>query len=149
MSDECLERLKGLLLELDREQEQLGHRLAAAQDAFTEGEHKRGVVRETMIIYSEAYGIPYDAMQLDDGLRREFAGLSTKEALIKVGSECGGVLVMTAACRLLVRAGLFRDMRNASGNVYGVVKRFPQVFERQEAGKYRLLAAKEAPDGHE
>ena len=125
--------------ELEREREKLRRRVEMAQQALEEVERKIGAMAAAVRAYREYHNIPQEEAGVDDALRERFQNLSTKDALIQIAQERGGVLEGKEACQILVRAGMCKDLRNASGSVYATFNRYPDLFEKVARGKYRLV----------
>jgi hypothetical protein len=77
---------------------------------------------------------------------RPFAGMTVRDALVRVAQDNGGILDSGAACRRLVAAGMFRDMRHAGSNVYPVLSRGMDLFERIGKGRYRLVGTEDSTE---
>jgi hypothetical protein len=125
--------------ELEREREKLRRRVEMAQQALEEIERSIGAMAAAVRAYREYHNIPQEEAGVDDALRERFKNLSTRDALIQIAEERGGVLEGKEACQILVRAGMCKDLRNASGSVYATFNRYPDLFQKVARGKYRLL----------
>lgn len=74
-----------------------------------------------------------------------FRKMSTRDMLVDLARESHGVLRVADAAERLAAAGLFANERNASKNISTTVGRSPDLFERIQKGRYRLIE----PDSHE
>jgi hypothetical protein len=75
---------------------------------------------------------------IDNELRAKFAHLSIKEMLIQIALESGGVLDLGDARIKLVKAGVFKDDRNAATSIAPVLNRSDELFKRIARGVYLL-----------
>ena len=72
------------------------------------------------------------------------AGKTHLEALIEIAKANGGLLVVKTARRLMTRAGLFTNPKNASSVLFTAISRSGK-FESMGKGKYKLMEHREAP----
>lgn len=79
---------------------------------------------------------------VDQELRGKFANLSIKDMLWKIGQEADGVLDLGDARRILVRAGVFKDERNATTSIAPILSRHEDVFKRIGRGLYLLIGSR-------
>ena len=75
---------------------------------------------------------------VDERLRLKYAQLSIKEMLIRIASESDGILSLPEARQILVRAGVFKDERNASTSMAPVLNRHDDIFRRIGRGIYMV-----------
>jgi len=128
-----------LLSELEGERTKANRRAELAIIAAQEIERKVRSLRETVAIYREHHGLAQPEIEIDESLRQEFEGLSTKDALVRIAEENHGILEGSDATKILVKAGMFRDDKNASSAVYSTVKRHLGTFRKLARGKYQLI----------
>ena len=75
---------------------------------------------------------------VDEKLRLKYAQLSIKEMLIRIASESDGILSLPEARQTLVRAGVFKDERNAATSMAPVLNRHDDIFRRIGRGIYMV-----------
>lgn len=88
--------------------------------------------------YYRHYRLPMPATQVDEGLRRKFAHLPIKEMLVLIATDADGLLDIADARKTLVRAGVFKDERNATTSIVPVLGRHDDSFRRIGRGLYVL-----------
>jgi len=146
MSEQDFEQqIRFMIEDAKKERDKLNRRIATAQEGLVAIEGKLNAYQQTLRDYYERNGIPFQENATDEALRAEFANLSTKDALIRIGRVQGGLIVARNACRILVQAGMFKNPRNASGNIYSAFQRFPNIFRRIDKGTYFLTESSNAP----
>jgi hypothetical protein len=72
------------------------------------------------------------------------AGKTHLDALIDIAKANGGVLVVRTARRLMARAGLFKNPKNASSIIFTAISRSGK-FKQLSKGKYSLAEERELP----
>ena len=146
MSEQDFEQqIRFMIEDAEKERDKLNRRISSAQEGLVIIEAKLDAYRQTLRDYCEFHGIPFQENTTDEALRAEFAELTTKDALIRIGRARGGVIVARDACRVLVQAQMFKNPRNASGNIYSAFQRFPNIFRRIDKGTYLLTEPSNAP----
>ena len=128
-----------LLAELEQEQEKLDRRVSLAAKAAQEGMAEIETFRKALAIYRTRRGLAPTEIEIDENLREEFRNLTVKEVLIRIAERNGGILDGADAGEIMVAAGMFKNIKNASGNVYSTLGRSKSVFRRVARGKYQLL----------
>ena len=66
------------------------------------------------------------------------AGMTHIDALVAIAKANGNILVVKTARRLMTRAGLFGNPKNASSVIFTAISRSGK-FEQQSKGKYKLV----------
>ena len=74
------------------------------------------------------------------------AGKTHLEALIEIAKANDNLLVVKTARRLMTRAGLFRNPKNASSVIFTAISRSGK-FKPLSKGKYELIEHKDSPKG--
>ena len=82
--------------------------------------------------------IPQD-VGVDEKLRLKFAHLTIKQMLVRIALEAGGILDLANARQILVRAGVFKDERNAATSMAPILSRHDETFKRVGRGVYILI----------
>lgn len=77
---------------------------------------------------------------VDEQLRARFAHLSIKQMLVLLALEGGGILDLGKARQSLVRAGVFKDERNAATTMSPILSRHEETFRRVGRGTYVLIS---------
>lgn len=138
------EREIGILIgELEKERGKLQKRLAQATEALVDVESKLTHLKETEAIYRDYHKLPQVTIGVDEQLRQTYDGLTVKEALVVFARNHGELIDASGAGHELVRAGLFKNQRNASGSIYSALKRYPRIFRKIIRGEYALTAPSE------
>lgn len=75
----------------------------------------------------------------------ELQGKTQLEALVAIATANHKKLIVRKARRLLIRAGLIKNEKNASGAIFTAITRSGR-FERESPGVYKLI---EKPTNHE
>lgn len=104
---------------------------------LTEQLHMAEAVRAQIHIHFRY--TPHDT-SVDERLRARFAHLSIKQMLMMLALEGGGVLDLAKARQSLVRAGVFKDERNAATTMSPILSRHEETFRRVGRGTYVLIA---------
>lgn len=73
----------------------------------------------------------------------DLGGMTHVDALVAIAKANGGVLVVKTARRLMTRANLFTNTKNASSILFTAINRSGK-FQRSSPGKYKLAEHKEA-----
>lgn len=127
---ELKRRKENLLAQFDEvisELEDLEHQINMAE-----------IVREN---YSRHFHLEQrEDSRLDKNLQEKFGKFRTiKEMLVHIASEAEHILDVGEARRILVRAGIFRDERNAATSIAPILSRNEEIFKRVGKGVYLLL----------
>lgn len=77
----------------------------------------------------------------------ELAGKTHLDALIAIARANNGLLVVKTARRLMTRAGLFKNPKNASSVLFTAISRSGK-FESEGKGKYKLKEENESSPHH-
>jgi hypothetical protein len=128
-----------LVQALRRERDELKHQASAAHQAIESLNDKLNILQEALAIYNEHSQSSPAFKETNNDLRMSFSGLSTKKMLVQMAKENSGVLDGVQACHILVKAGMFKDYRNASSTVYSTLSRNPEIFQRIGKAKYKLV----------
>jgi hypothetical protein len=72
------------------------------------------------------------------------AGKTHLEALVEIARANGNILVVKTARRLMTRAGLFGNPKNASSVLFTAISRSGK-FKPLQKGKYELVEQKDTP----
>jgi len=89
--------------------------------------------------YQRYFRLPMALNEHDEQLRSKFAHMSIKDMLTHIAMEHDGILDVGKARDILVRAGIFKDERNASTSIAPIVRRHENVFKRVGRGFYVLI----------
>jgi hypothetical protein len=90
--------------------------------------------------YQRHFRLPVtETTTLDPILRDKFASLSIKDMLTSIGIDSGGILELADARRILIRAGIFKDDRNAATSMASIISRHEDIFRRVARGRYVVL----------
>lgn len=98
-----------------------------------------------LVNYQKHFGIPvrlHNAIQ-NTKLQQKFVGLSIKEMLVRIAIDSAGVLNLAEARSILVRAGMFKDARNATTSIVPILSRHAQTFRRVGRGIYVLIGSQQ------
>lgn len=88
--------------------------------------------------FCREYDLPLPALAVNPRLQQKFANLSIKEMLILIAHESQGVLDISEAKRILLKAGVFQSDRNAVTSMSPILSRHDDIFQRTSRGTYRL-----------
>ncbi len=90
--------------------------------------------------YQRHFRLPVtDEPFIDQELQREFGRLSIKDMLIVIAQDSDGLLDLAVARKILVRAGVFKDDRNAATSMAPILSRHEDIFRRVARGRYVLV----------
>ena len=128
------------------EHEKVSRRLTNAQEALAAVEQKMRSIEETLRYYCEVNDLPYENKEIDDRLRVKFHGMSALEAIQSIARENHGIVAANEVGKTLLRAALYAHERSATGSVYGMLNRHPELFEKISPGRYRLVEEARDPD---
>lgn len=126
VSDEVSRLYEKLLVKRDKLKEQLN-----------EVEKEFEAVSTTL----KLMGLPTPGMS-----NLSLSGKTHLEALVEIARANDNVLVVKTARRLMTRAGLFSNSKNASSVLYTAISRSGK-FKPISKGKYELIEPKEFPKG--
>jgi len=138
MAEEFLGQLQDMRQKLLLEQERQERRIASAQAVLANVRSDLAALDQTEALYRKEHGLAAAPPRVDNQLRERFANMSSRDMAIELARQSGGTLVVTAAAQLLVKAGIFKDARNAGNNLYTILDRSGDLFVRVAAGKYKL-----------
>ena len=137
--------VRALLAEVDREQERHARKYAAAKEALSIGERRRAALEETLLLYCELRGVPLDRSDVDEKLRERFKGMAAVDVVVELARERQGLIVAKDISRTLARAALYAHESSASGSLYGIMKRYKNLFEKVGPGRFILREMKYKP----
>jgi len=124
-----LSELSRLIADLRREREEIGKRLAEADNQIQAVEVTMNLYRKTGVVHEPA---AYKTLAL------ELQGMTQLKALIHIASKTNGRLKVVDAKRLMLEAGLIRNPKTALSMLYTIISRSGK-FEKTSPGKYRLV----------
>lgn len=80
----------------------------------------------------------YQSSKIDERLQARFGQLTIKQMLVVIALESDGILDLSIARQTLVRAGVFKDERNAATSIAPILSRHESTFRRVGKGMYVL-----------
>ena len=130
--------LRALRASLQEEREKAVRGSTIAQEGLKAVDRRLQSIEDTLRCYCEVHGIPFETGEADQDLRRRFKNMRALEAIVALAKEAGGIVIMTDVARTLLRAALYAHERSASGSLYGMLIRHPELFEKIGPGRFRL-----------
>lgn len=88
--------------------------------------------------FKKHYRCFYHANKTDERLQARFGQLTIKQMLIVIALESDGILDLSIVRQTLVRAGVFKDERNAATSIAPILSRHENTFRRVGKGLYVL-----------
>lgn len=116
----------------------LRERLKSVDKELFEVENKLKMAEAVLDDFCKEFELPTPPVAIDSQLHRKFAELSIKEMLIIIAFEAGGVLDITEARTILLKAGVFQNERNAVTSMSPILSRHDDIFKRTSRGTYHL-----------
>jgi len=127
-----------LIIDLRKKRDAILERMQANELDLAEIEKQLSAAEQTEELYYRQYNIPVPNRAPDARLQQKFAGLSIREMLILIASEAEDTLDVSDAKRLLIKAGVFKDERNAATSTSPIISRHADIFKRTAKGNYHL-----------
>lgn len=132
--------MQAYLTELENQREKLEQEAATVQKRLAAVKDRIGSAQKTLADLHEHYGLPQPLAATEPSTRLpDLAAMTVRQALVEIARSHGGELDSLEACRTLIRAGKFRNHRHASANVYPVLSRHTDLFQKVGKARYRLL----------
>lgn len=88
--------------------------------------------------FKKHYRCFYHASNTDERLQARYGQMTIKQMLVVIALESDGILDLSIARQTLVRAGVFKDERNAATSIAPILSRHESTFRRVGKGMYVL-----------
>lgn len=124
--------------DLRKKRDSLTDKFRALESELAEIDRKLARAEAFEEDYYREYDLSLPSRPMDPVLQRKFGNLSIKEMLIVLANEAGGTLDLTQARRTLLKAGVFRDERNAVTSMSSVLSKHDDIFKRSSRATYEL-----------
>ncbi len=134
--DSFIESLIALIGALESEIAKYDRRIAAAQEARGTKQRKLEAAKETLNAYRELHNLPTPPPVTVEVLRERWKERPTRDLIVEYARLHGGRFNVRQAAETLVAAGLYKDVRNASGNIYATLDRHPALARKLRRGEY-------------
>jgi hypothetical protein len=136
-----MDTIQLLIADREKERDKLTRRADAVSEQLRVVERDLEGLRATERMLKEHLGIqePGESSGIDESLRARFADMTHKDVLIAIAHDHGGILKAKQACGIMVNAGVCKDERAAQNAFYRTVSRFPDLFDKMDRGKYRVI----------
>jgi hypothetical protein len=137
--DEFTKEIHSLMQEENQERVKALERYELAGAELRELDARIAALERTLELYSQRHGLVAEKAPIVESLRAKFGNMKTKDALIEIARDNGGLLLAAEAGKILVRAGFFKNNASAAGTIYPTLHRYAVLFEKVGKGKYRLV----------
>lgn len=124
--------------ELRKRQIDVLKRIKVAQEELDDIEKQLSLAQQTAENYCKLFNLPEPAANQD--LNEKFANKTIREMLIEIARDSSGILDFSHAKNLLVKAGVFKDERNAATSISPILTRktADSPFSKLRRGVYEL-----------